>query len=207
MNRPKIENCFISKFDLTGHHFIDISRTPKEINKSLLQLYKILEKQEDTAHEHLVLSFEYLMDDYLKIWPLIFCCSIRTFYPSSIFKPEYIFPQLLLEWIVTDKWANFDGIIYNSTKKASLMDKFNPNEEINFKLKNYVIPARILKSEGFCEESVGKLKMTEPMNIDLENLTNPNGFNLSHDVSELPYENSIFGRIESKLEKCELKKL
>ncbi|MBG7610701.1 hypothetical protein IU405_00375, partial [Polaribacter sp. BAL334] len=60
LNRPKIENCFISKFDLTGHHFIDISRKPKEINKSLLQLYEILEKQEDTAHEHLVLSFEYL---------------------------------------------------------------------------------------------------------------------------------------------------
>ena len=207
LNKPRIENCFISKFDLTGHHFIDISRSPAEINYSLENFYNSLQKTDDSAHEHFVLNFEYLLDDYLKIWPLIFCCSIRTYYNDSVFKPEYIFPQLLLEWIVTDKWAHFDGIIYNSTKKPSLLEKFTSKIDKKMKLKNYVIPARVLKAKGFCEESKNKLKLTDPLNIDLENLTDPNSFNSSSDLTDQPYANSIFGRIENKLENFELKKL
>jgi hypothetical protein len=50
-------------------------------------------------------------------WPLIAACSTRSREPSAPFKPEYIVPQLLLQWVT--KEADLDGIRYCSTKVGS----------------------------------------------------------------------------------------
>ncbi|MFW1494652.1 hypothetical protein ACEV9S_24505, partial [Vibrio parahaemolyticus] len=46
-------------------------------------------------------------------WPLIAACSIRVKNPSDNFKPEYIIPQLLLQW--ARDYKSIDGIRYTST--------------------------------------------------------------------------------------------
>ncbi|QKJ32865.1 RES domain-containing protein [Mucilaginibacter mali] len=46
------------------------------------------------------------------IWPLIAACSVKVKNTLDTFKPEYIIPQLLLQWINKSK---VDGILYSST--------------------------------------------------------------------------------------------
>ena len=129
---------------------------------------------------------------------MIFCCSVRTYYHNSVFKPEYIFPQLLLEWIISDYSANFDGIKFLSTKKTLLNSKFG-NE--NFKQKNIVIPVRVLNTSGFCEESLRKITLTEPINLQIESLLKNEILNVAE--SDI-YKNSIFGKLEKILDTKEL---
>lgn len=201
MGRPPIENCFTSKFDLSAHHFIDLSILPSRMNENLDYFYKTLIEAEDDMHEDYVRRFEYILTDYLFLWPLVFCCSIRTHYPNSVFKPEYILPQLLLEWLVSDVDL-YDGIIFNSTKNHLLSKKFG--EGIEMKLKNYVIPARVLKPTGLCEESLRKIKITEPINFEIQTLTS----DLPIDIMETDsYSKSVFGKLESILATKEFYKI
>ncbi|MFH4351795.1 hypothetical protein WAJ70_22165, partial [Acinetobacter baumannii] len=51
---------------------------------------------------------------YLIIWPLMAACSVRVKNTTNTFKPEYIIPQLLLQFIRYDEF--FDGVSYFSTK-------------------------------------------------------------------------------------------
>lgn len=197
MNRPNLENCFVSKFNLTGHHFIDLTRTPDEITKNNNDFFEKLKLKEE-SNEHTVKSIEYIINDYLCIWPLIFCCSVRTYYHNSVFKPEYIFPQLLLEWIISDYKANFDGIKFLSTKKTLLNSKFK-NE--NFRQKNIVIPVRVLNTSGFCKESLKKIALTEPINLQIESLLKNKILN---DTEKDIYKNSVFGKLEKILDTKEM---
>ena len=197
LNRPKIEDCFISKFNLTGHRFIDLSISSSYIDSQIHSLYSKL-KSLDNAYESQIKTIEYYISDFLNIWPIIFCCSVRTYYKNSVFKPEYIFPQLLLEWLITDDMGNYyDGIKFLSTKEVLLKDKFNSDK---IELINYVIPTRIIKSSGYCDESIGKISFTEPVNFQIESiLKNP----IISKLFTTEYENSVFGNIEKFLESKE----
>jgi len=190
LNRPRVDDCFISKFNLTGHSFIDLSISPTRVDQAINSLYDKL-KMLDFSYESEVKAIEYYINDYLKIWPIIFCCSVRTFYKHSVFKPEYIFPQLLLEWLISDRWATFDGIKFLSTKDSLLKDKFS-----SIKFINYVIPTRIIKPYGFCDESTAKISYTEPINFQIESILKNK---IISNVYENEYENSVFGNIENIL--------
>lgn len=90
---------------------------------------------------------------FLLFWPLVACCSIS--YKSSkvmTFRPDYILPQLLLEYIV-DKNAQemlsttnetLCGIRYHSVKKAIF-------DRSKMSMVNYVFPAVSSQSSGLCE--------------------------------------------------------
>lgn len=193
MGRPALGNCFTSKFDLSGHHFIDLSVLPERVNKQLARFHDILIKEKHSMREDSVRLFEYLLSDYLFLWPLIFCSSIRTHYTDSVYKPEYIFPQLLLEWLVSEV-NYYDGIIFHSTKRPLLAEKFG--ERTYSLMKNYVIPVRILKPKGLCEESLNKIRVTDPINLEIETLT---GNIPKNDPDTGVYNNSVFGHLETIL--------
>lgn len=91
MNRPNLDYCFTSRFDLTGHHFIDLSRNPNEISISLKRIYESLKESKDILPEDTVRTFEYLIDDSLRIWPIIFCSSIKTVYHDAVSTNQNIF--------------------------------------------------------------------------------------------------------------------
>lgn len=51
------------------------------------------------------------------MWPLIAACSIKVKHREDSFKPEYIVPQLLLQWIRNNQ--EIDGIRFSSTHIVS----------------------------------------------------------------------------------------
>jgi len=65
-------------------------------------------------------------------------CLVKVQYPNLSFKPEYIIPQLLLQYVKNDDLL--DGIIYSSTKDRNNSEKFH----------NVVIPTRKIADIGHC---------------------------------------------------------
>lgn len=53
---------------------------------------------------------------YLTLWPLIAACNYKKTDSASSFIPEYIIPNLLMQWISTTSRTPISGIAYRSTK-------------------------------------------------------------------------------------------
>lgn len=96
----------------------------------------------------------FVEDDYLLYWPLLALCSIKVNHENDPFKPEYIFPQFLLEHILKSKKDNeIVGIKYASIKVASICQKQFQEDWHTYV--NYVFPVR---SDNTSEEKCEVLK-------------------------------------------------
>ncbi|MGD0479521.1 MAG: hypothetical protein ABSA42_05085 [Terracidiphilus sp.] len=87
-------------------------------------------------------------------WPLIAACSVLVKHPGDPFIPEYVIPQLLLQWIQRE--PGFDGIRYFSTRIAQYVDDPRPAA-------NYVFPVKQSKPAGLCDELSKKFLLTRPL--------------------------------------------
>lgn len=101
-------------------------------NKTLLDLSNIPQRLDSLKEEE---SFN--IDEYLLYWPLLAVCSIKVSDESVPFKPEYIFPQFVLEYILENK-LDYIGIKYASIKTFSICEK--QYEEDRRTYINYVFP-------------------------------------------------------------------
>lgn len=94
---------------------------------------------------------------FVELWPLVACCSFTYLDANEMtFRPDYIIPQLLLEYVI-DKSANNDmggcgtilhGIRYHSVKIPLLKTETNHEKSVYI---NYVFPALTNEPTGFCE--------------------------------------------------------
>lgn len=87
-------------------------------------------------------------------WPLIAACSVRVPNRTVPDRPEYLVPQLVLEWIT--RTHQFHGIRYFSTHYAEYPD--DPKTYMN-----YVFPARTEPAVGYCSELCELFELTEPV--------------------------------------------
>jgi hypothetical protein len=87
-------------------------------------------------------------------WPLIAACSVRVPDRNSPERPEYLLPQLVLEWIT--RTHKFHGIRYFSTHYTEYPD--DPKTYMN-----YVFPARTTPPVGYCSDLCGLFELTNPV--------------------------------------------
>jgi hypothetical protein len=168
----------------------------------------LLEVKDFTEKDKLIHLLRYFI-----LYPLVLSCTVKVRHMDGVFKPEYIIPQFLMQYI--SQKEDIDGIKYISTK----LDYSNLN---NVGAYNYVFPVKNVKNAGYCERLKETFYLTEPTSIMLENtLFNPEYTGvvfLDNDdyVPEMTislikgdsrdYHKTSFGRIESKL-KDERRKL
>jgi len=102
--------------------------------------------------------------NFLITFPVIQLClfKVKDTNTKDSFKPEYIIPQLLLQFVI-DKDEKCEGgfynsIVYTSTKKTNN----KPNH-------NLVIPVRKVLNCGFCPELQKAIKVTEPLPVSTFN--------------------------------------
>lgn len=150
---------------------------------------------------------------YLVTFPLTIACSIKVKQANGNFKPEYIIPQLLLQYV--SKKEEIDGIRFPSTKidytKLSEIEAYN-----------YVFPVKNIHKYGFCDILVDTFHLTEPTSLELEEIIyNPpkhkmvHGFGDQIGISHIEliegeksfYSTTSFGKIENSLNKRTLGKL
>ncbi len=141
-------------------------------------------------------------------WPLVAACSVKVLNPSDTFKPEYIIPQLLLQWVNKETVV---GIKYSSTHVSG---NGNLHDGVFY---NLVIPVRTFdKDFGHCEQLKDMFRTTQVVPIQLRQFISHTD-RLAHqasidsyvnrDISSIelikgfpqPYRQSIFGVMEHTL--------
>ena len=96
---------------------------------------------------------------FLVTYPFYLSCLMKVAHPDFSFKPEYIIPQLLLQYI--KKEGMLDGIIYSSTKDRKLVGE---------KYYNIVIPARKMATTGHCHVAKACFHTTKSILVDQKKL-------------------------------------
>lgn len=142
---------------------------------------------------------------YLITFPLTIACSIKVKHPTGNFKPEYIIPQLLLQYI--SKNNKIDGIKFLSTK-------VDYSKLHNVEAYNYVFPVKTIEKKGFCGVLADLFHSTEPTSLELEEIIyNPTthpmviGGGTASDTRQIElvegqksyYSTTSFGKIEKSL--------
>ena len=145
------------------------------------------------------------------IWPLVACCSVKVLNPESSFKPEYIIPQILLQWTN----VNLDGIKYSSTH----IDR-NLNKHFGH-FYNVVLPVKSFTFDtGYCPVLRQMFLATSPVPVQLRHHVAMYGrlnnqptisANVNRDIEELSiidgspqmYSQTSFGVVEHILQGLE----
>lgn len=153
---------------------------------------------------------------FFMLFPLIACCSVKVKNPKDTFKPEYIIPQLLLQWVRNND--RIDGIKYKSTHLSSELYKQDGE------LSNIVIPVKTNQVKGHCKHLKSLFEMTEVVSWQLHEyalggqvfLFNRGEFDLiDRKLPNLelikgttyPYSYSVLGKLEYYLDRMPTNKI
>ncbi|HTV46824.1 MAG TPA: hypothetical protein VMG59_00140 [Phycisphaerae bacterium] len=91
---------------------------------------------------------------YIVCWPIIAACSIKVHNPRSPFIPEYIVPQLLIQWL--QAMHKLDGLRYFST----IIEQSPSDPEA---MMNYVFPVKTIAPKRYCKILRNKFELTSPV--------------------------------------------
>jgi hypothetical protein len=194
LSRISLDELFISRF-----------RFNKGIQVNLLNISTTSELLLTLLAENSVNAIESLKN-HLILWPLVAACEIKVKTPEAPFKPEYIIPQLLLQYIAREK--KYDGIIYSSTRINAT--KVDPK-----KCFNVVLPVQKKgKNSDYCEILKEKILVSEPISIKFYKTTIHKGFSSTdpHDFELVKglsthYMFTDFGYIERAVNKLDVEKI
>lgn len=98
---------------------------------------------------------------YLYTYPLRAACSVAVKHSGSKFIEEYVMPQLLLQWVVTDK--DFDGIRYESCNADESVRALGGH--------NIVLVTKRFDEDGLDVKLRDCIKMGNPEIIDTTTIT------------------------------------
>ncbi len=206
MNRPKIGDFFVSRFQKENHDLkiLDISNNPNNLKFSIVHgpVDNIIQEFNNLRLLNLIIK-----------WPLIASCSVSVLKEDAPFKPEYIFPQFLLQWSIQKR--DIDGIKYFSVKS----NPYNSDDYSHFI--NYVFPPKSIQETGYSEHLKNSFKLTEPISWEQLMLSDPGLHYLHKDEPpykvmtdnfqleiikgyKIAYVHTAFGRIEQLLHKTEI---
>lgn len=192
MQRPHLDECYVSKFQLQ-----------ESITMLNLVLPDIKLWTDETTEIYKKCSKETFLYDLLR-FPLVIACMVKVAKPEDPFKPEYIIPQLLMEWLIEENkpQKGIMGIAYTSVHKSH--DFKFPQA----KLTNYVIPAFLpaTKDDDYSKELCSLFHVTKPTCDELERAKRPYHLNWewedmeSDEEREHNYQISTFGHLEKRLD-------
>jgi hypothetical protein len=154
LGRPDLDRVFVSRFRIVEEtKVLDFQFPPPTawvafqyaLNESINQLYPT------TAAELRSRYNDGFIAAYIAFWPLIAACSVGRGSRDGAFYPQYIVPQLLLQWVT--KARRVDGIRYFSTRTRPGADPHT----------NCAFPAREIAASGRCSYLRRKFHLTDPI--------------------------------------------
>lgn len=131
---------------------LNVARIEREPEKTLsaldLTFYESYNFDALTPHE---------LRSFVRLWPLIACCSfVYRETKNMAFRPDYVLPQLLLEYVIdknADVAMGIDGSVIQGIKYRSVRHPFfgKGTQALNASFHNYVFPALSPRQQGCCE--------------------------------------------------------
>ena len=180
MQRPDTESTLFSVFKTT-------------------RPFKVVDMRIPTLQDYLANA-----EFYLKFFPIIIASTIPVINGNDIFKPEYLLPQMILEWVIDKrKEINAIGVYYTSAFKNGEFYKLDHEWD------NLVLPVQKTSDKGICKELASYFTMTKPTCYEYEfmqgNINNTAVWDdgpkrKSEDKEKNNYYWSLFSRLEEKME-------
>lgn len=181
MRRPPMHACAVARLtNTTEAVYLNLTIPPKE---------------------------DFVDPKYLTLFPLMISCMIRVADDNATYKPEYIVPQLLIEWVLKqrrDKKSSdtlIHGVMYTSTHQGSDFD-FPAKKCINYAIPAFSVDMKTL----FCKKLCQFYHITAPTTNELEKLKQQYDIDLGtydeHTAEEIKlesYKASDFGQLEERL--------
>jgi len=202
MKRPSFDNLYVSRFNFAkATRILRLDYDPYDL---LREIHEIHYDNSD---------FQKNLKTFLSLWPLQLSCSIPTRCNNASFYPEYIIPQMLMQWIRNKDIA---GICYRTTRvplKYKVKFTFDNRQYppvYPLILNNYVFPVKSNQSKGYCSELSKLFQCTDPIlwgvlesssfvrPDDQKQLLNALNFHLAPNV-KIPYAQSVFGKCQLNL--------
>lgn len=203
MHQPPIHELYVSKFVMNSN------TSMKLLNFTLIDPRRMYFKTNLPEFVSFKNDYELKLDpgkikDAFILWPLLFSCTIRGSDENDSFKPEYIIPQFLLQWIRENEIV--DGIGYLSAEADST--KIDPLWCIN-----YVFPVKDYDND-ICSILASQFKITQPERCDnIENIMKGYAgegsklkcqrFFPGKKYADIHYESTIYGTIEKYLDRLD----
>lgn len=131
-------------------------------------------------HNVYISKYKDLFVAHAVCWPLIAACSIKRRNHDSKFAPEYVIPQMLLQWVMEyqDEHGRIDGIRYFSTRVPLDSNNIKPSV-------NYVFPAvKTDNDKNYSRTLAEKFMITMPMKVAKQG----DSYAFADAESELKYE-------------------
>lgn len=177
MLRPNLDKCYVSRF-----------RTKKDI----ILVYDL----SLPTYSRRVTNYDFWLD--LLRLPLILACMVKVAKPKDPFKPEYIIPQFIMEWVIEARMTKKDlmGILYTSVHKS------NDFKFASEKLENVAIPVFFPFKGKYSKKLCNLFQLTEPTCDELERAKCPyQAIERDEKMTDLEYKYRIstFGQLEARL--------
>jgi hypothetical protein len=147
LGRPDFNGIYISEFSAPAtksFRIVNLSNRPDYI------AFMLAKQPELTGKD----SFLDVLVSTVILWPLIMACHIKVQHRNGSFKPEYIIPQIVLQWVRQSD--AFEGVCYASTHIRQMFD-YGPVQW------NFVFPSREKHQTGFCPRLAAEFELTEPL--------------------------------------------
>ena len=145
---------------------------------------------------------------YLQLFPFIIACGIPVRNAEDVYKPEYIIPQLILEWIIDNRFGKKDGLAGVYYTSANRNDDFYV---LDHEWDNLAIPVQdSLSDEEFCPKLKQMFWCTKPTcyeyeliqgNINTTIYWDDGPKRKDPDGQKNDYYISLFSRMEELIEK------
>ncbi|MFH0991816.1 MAG: hypothetical protein V1799_17550 [bacterium] len=148
LDRPALHTVHIARFkpvDSVTVRVLDFGYRPAEIAGYLDH------EQANTTSDNVKSRF--IIAQGL-CWPLLAACSIRVKFREAPFKPEYVVPQLILQWVTES--TDCDGVRFFSTRIQHYVGFPMP-------VCNFAFPSRTAAATGFCTNLTSKFELSEPL--------------------------------------------
>ena len=200
MGKPDLNKLYLSRYEMSNEQnaqnlkCLNLAYSLETLKH--IGLESLWGDDEDSMNTDVKLNISYLV-----FFPILMACSYNRAYETASFHVEYIFPNLLLQWISKEK-SQVSGISYLSTKTKQLR-----HHPIGV---NFVFPPEIDKvlAKGFCPDLEEKFHLSKPVSWQLLDTINGQGkenesnFSITDDLEESfvkNYKKTKFSQMEVKL--------
>jgi len=189
LRRPKFDSVFSVRLEAQeSTRILDFGYNPKMLAAAV--------KAQICSGTNNISLLKALLPKIL-FWPLTAACAIRVLHRQYPFKPEYIIPQLLLQYVKEDTRKEIDGIRYFSTHYRM------PHGSLEIGC-NFVFPVKTSLVSGLCPDLKQLFKVTEVLSWQIAgHIQLPHG-PYPHPNTEIellkghscPYATTSFGKMD-----------
>jgi RES domain-containing protein len=160
LGRPELSHVQMSYFQFRKSHDVRLLTIGPSPHYIRAEVARSSAEKGESPHRSFISQ---LIAGLYACWPLVLACCLKVQYPDAPFAPEYVIPQLVLQWVTSKD--RVDGIQYPSVQ----VDYSRVETTVAL---NYVFPVKAKRNRhGQCRKLKNRFVLTKPTSWTLAQAT------------------------------------